>query len=406
MNTGKGQSNSNKGFALILTLVLTFSISSMISTFLLISLNQSTFSIERLNRKKAFYIASSETARITRSLPSGPFERSDSLLGGEIGTEVSIEKGFVRILISGNFRKEKVSILSEYGSRLDSTFSKTAAIIQSTNTPQTGGWIEENIKTNHPLPPLNISIIKNKISLFSTALKSPYQADTGLFSPQVFDDAGEIPNKEVIYANDMVFFKEDTFDYPKTIISTSDIVVENGKLKGLTLIAQGDVIIQQDSELKNVSIFSPASVVLSGYSHFSGEIISQQEIRVGDFASVGESSVLICEGRANKIKFTESAIFSGTVISIGEQSDAGSKNNLITIGESAECRGLIYSTGKVALKGKLKGLVCAHSFYGRNLQGDYGNVIEGNITSGIPHSIVISSYLNTKKRRIKTWKML
>jgi hypothetical protein len=227
-----------------------------------------------------------------------------------------------------------------------------------------------------------------------------------LFSPQIFYEPEDIPNKEIIYVNDAIFFRDGTFEYPKTIISTSDIIIENGILKDLTLIAYGEVRIQYDSKLKNVSVFSPSSVVLSGYSYFSGGIISQKEIRVAEYATVAESSVLIAEGETNQIRFTESATFSGTAISTAKKTIAGAYQNIITIEDNAECQGLIYSSGRVSINGKFKGLVCAHTFYGRSSNGYYGNVIEGDLECGIPESMVISAYIKTNKLKRKTWKLI
>jgi hypothetical protein len=72
----------------------------------------------------------------------------------------------------------------------------------------------------------------------------------------------------------------------------------------------------------------------------------------------------------------------------------------------ARCKGVIYSSGKASIKGKFEGLVCAHSFYGRSSSGNYGNVIEGNIISGIPGSIVPSAYIKTPKFKRKSWKIM
>jgi len=406
MNTVEGQSASNKGFSLFLTLTIIITISSLITTFLLISNLQSLRLNKRINWEQAFYIASSGMTRMTQILPSSEYKGTDSLFGGYLVTEAKSKKGFLSITTTGEFKEQEVTMLSEFGSELDSSIANAGAVLEIDKKPEIYGSIDGEIKLRFSLPTLNSSGIKNKISSFQAYLQSPYQADTELFSPQIFYDAGDIPNKEIIYVNDAVFFRDDTFDYPKTIISTSDIIVENGTLKGLTLIAYGEVRIQYDSKLQNVSIFSPNSVVLSGYSYFSGEIISQKEIRVAEYATVAESSVLISEGETNHIRFTESSSFSGTAISTAEKTIAGAYQNIITIEEDVECRGLIYSSGKVSIKGKLEGLVCAHSFYGRSSSGHYGNVIEGDIRSGIPESMVISAYIKTNKLKRKTWKLI
>jgi cytoskeletal protein CcmA (bactofilin family) len=406
MNTAKGQSTLNKGFSLFLTLTIIIVISSLITTYLLISKMQSWRLNKRVNWEQAFYIASSGMTKSVQTLPSSEYKNRDSLFGGYLTTEVKFEKGFMSIVTTGEFKNEGVSMLSEFGSELDSSISESGAILEIDKAPEIYGSIDRDIIIGHLLPALNSPVIKEKISSFLVQLQSPYQADTELFSPQIFYDAGDIPNKEVIYVNDAVFFRDDTFNYPKTIISTSDIIVENGVLKELTLIAYGEVRIQYDSELHNVSVFSPNSVILSGYSYFSGEIISQKEIRVAEYATIAESSVLLAEGETNSIRFTESSSFSGTAISIAEKTIAGGHQNIITIEKDANCRGLIYSSGKVSVKGKLEGLVCAHSFYGETSDGPYGNVIEGDIVSGIPESMVLSYYIKTQKLKRKAWKLI
>lgn len=310
------------------------------------------------------------------------------------------------ISTTGEFKNEKVSMRSEFGSELDSSISEYGAIIEIDKNPEIYGSIDGKIKKGHLLPELNLSIIKDKISSSIAYLQSPFQADTELFSPQLFYEEMDIPNKEIIFVNDAVFFRDGIFDQPKTIISTSDIIVENAILKKLTLIAYGEVRIQYDSELHDVSIFSPNSVILSGYSYFSGEIISQQEIRVAEYATIAESSVLIGEGETNRIKFTESSSFSGTAISVAEKTIAGAYQNSITIERYARGRGLIYSSGKASVKGKLEGIVCAHSFYGRSSSGYYGNVIEGNIISGLPESLIPSAYIKTQKFKRKSWELI
>jgi cytoskeletal protein CcmA (bactofilin family) len=406
MNTAEGQSASNKGFSLFLTLTIIIVISSLITGFIMISNSHSWRLKRRINWEQAFYIASSGMIKSMYTPPSSEYENKDSLFGGYLTTEAKFKKGFMSIVTIGEFRNEKVSMLSEFGSELDSNISESGAILEIDRDPEIYGSIDGDIKTGHLLPELNSSIINDKISLFLGYLQTPYQADTELFSPQLFYEAGDIPNKEIIYVNDAVFFRDGTFDYPKTIISTSDIIVENAILKELTLIAYGDVKIQYDSELHNVSIFSPSYVNLSGYSYFSGEIISQQEIRVAEYARIAESSVLICEGETNKIRFIDLSSFSGTAISTAEKKIAGAYQNCIIIERYACCRGLIYSSGKVSVKGELEGLVCAHSFYGRSSSGFYGNVIEGDIISGIPESMVLSAYIKTDKFKRKSWKLI
>lgn len=406
MNTAEGQLASNKGFSLFLTLTIIIIISSLITSFFLISNLHSWRLKKRINWEQAFYIASSGMTRSMQSPPSSEYENKDSLFGGYLTTEAEFKKGFMSIVTTGKFKNEQVSMQSEFGSELDSSISAYGAILEVDKNPEIYGSIEGTIKIRCPLPELNSSAIKDKISSSVAYLQSPYQADTELFSPQLFYDAGDIPSQEIIYVNDAVFFRDGTFDYPKTIISTSDIIVENGILKELTLIAYGEVRIQYDSKLHNVSIFSPNSVTLSGYSYFSGEIISQQEIRVAEYATIAESSVLIGEGETNHIRFTESSSFSGTAISTAEKTIAGAHQNAITIERYAQCRGLIYSSGKVSVKGELEGLVCAHSFYGRSSSGYYGNVIEGDIIYGIPESMVPSAYIKTQNFKRKSWKLI
>jgi hypothetical protein len=406
MNTVEGQSASNKGFSLFLTLTILIIISSLITTFLLISNLHSWRLNKRINWEQAFYIASSGMIKSMQSPPSSEYKNTDSLFGGYLTTEAEFKKGFMSIVTTGKFKNEETSMLSEFGAEFDSSIYESGAILEIERNPEIYGSIDGDIKTGHILPELNSSVIQDEISLSLAYLQSPYQADTELFSPQLFYDADDIPDKEIIYVNDAVFFRDGTFDSPKTIISTSDIIVENGVLKELALIAYGEVRIQYDSELYNVSIFSPNSVILSGYSYFSGEIISQQEIRVADYATIAESSVLIGEGETNRIRFTESSSFSGTAISTAEKTIAGAYQNSITIERYANCRGLIYSSGKVSVKGELEGLVCAHSFYGRSSSGHYGNVIEGNIIHGIPESIVPSAYIKTQKFKRKSWKLI
>ncbi len=406
MNTAEGQSISNKGFSLFLTLTIIIIISSLITSFLLISNSQNWRLNKRLNWEQAFYIASSGMIKSMENPPSSEYENIDSLFGGYLTTEAEFKRGFMSIVTSGKFKNEEVYMLSEFGSNFDSSVSAYGAILEVDKNPEIYGSIEGAIKIGHVLPELNTSAIENRISLFNAYLQSPYQADTELFSPQIFYDASDIPNKEITYINDAVFFRDGTFDYPKTIISTSDIIVENALLKELTLIAYGEVRIQYDSELHNVSIFSPNSVTLSGYSYFSGEIISQQEIRVSEYATIAESSVLIGEGETNKIRFTESSSFSGTAISTAKKTIAGAHQNAITIERYSRCRGLIYSSGKASIEGDLEGLVCAHSFYGRSSSGHYGNVLVGDIISGIPGSLVPSAYIKTKNLKMKSWKLI
>ncbi len=406
MNTAEEQSASNKGFSLFLTLTIIVIISSLITTFLFTSNLHSWRLNKRINREQAFYIASSGMTRLMQTPPSLEYTDTDSLFNGTLTTEAKYKKGFMCISTTGEFKNEKVSMQSEFGSELDSSISEYGAILEIDKNPEIYGSIDGKIKTGHLLPELNLSIIKDKISSSIAYLQSPFQADTELFSPQLFYEESDVPNKEIIYVNDAVFFRDGIFDQPKTIISTSDIIVENAILKQLNLIAYGEVRIQYDSELHDVSIFSPNSVVLSGYSYFSGEIISQQEIRIAEYATISESSVLICEGETNRIKFTESSSFSGTAISVAEKTVAGAYQNSITIERYARAGGLIYSSGKASVKGKFEGIVCAHSFYGRSSSGYYGNVIEGEIISGIPEPLIPSSYIKTQKFKRKSWKLI
>ncbi len=406
MNTAEGQSTSNKGFSLFLTLAIIISISCIITAFIITNNLQSWNLNRKLQWEQAFYIASSGMTKMMFGSPSSGYKETDTLFGGSLSIESNLKKGFFNIITTGTFKKEIVSMQSEFGAEFDSSIAKSAAIIELGRDPEIYGWTDGDIKFGVSLPVLNTSVIKDEISSFQAYLQSPFQADTELFSPQIFYEAGDIPNKEIIYVNDAVFLRDGLFGNPLTIISTSDIIVENATLEELTLIAYGEVRIQYDSRLQNVTIFSPSSVILSGYSYFSGEIVTQKEIRVTEYSTIAESSVFIAEGETNQIRFTNLSSFSGTAISTAEKTIAGAYQNLITIEEDAECRGLIYSTGRVSVKGRLEGLVCAHSFYGRSSSGFYGNVLEGDIVSGIPESMVPSAYIETKALKRKTWRLV
>lgn len=406
MSVEDTRSRSSKGFSLILVLIISFILSSLITTYLYFSINQKNRLIRRSNREQAFYIVCSGIARITRNLPIFVLKRSESILGGQFNSKIEVNRGFIDIDASGTFKKERVSINAEYGMKIDSTMNNTAVILSTNDSPEINGWVKGKIITGLDLPPLNKTYINNTINSFYTSLQSPYQADTELFSPQVFSKRRELPKKEKIFVNDAIFLKDDTFDYPVTLISTSDIIIESGCLNNLTLIAFGDIRIQRYARLNNVSLFSASNVVLSGYSYFSGEIISENEIRVGEFSTIGESSVLVTKGENTNIRFTELSTFSGTAISIDEAKVGSGYSNIIDIGKDTKCRGLIYSTGRVSIKGEMKGLVCAFSFYDKKIEGFFGNAINGNISSKIPDNIVLSAYLNTNKVKRKSWKFI
>jgi hypothetical protein len=158
---------------------------------------------------------------------SSEHEKADSLLGGYLTTEATFKKGFISIGTSGRFKKEEVSMLSEFGSEFDTSVSSYGAIIEAEKTPEIYGYIDKKIKTAQVLPELNTSAIENEINKYTGYLESPYQADTELFSPQLFYDENDLPAKEMIFVNDAVFIRDGTFNYPRTIISTSDIIVEN-----------------------------------------------------------------------------------------------------------------------------------------------------------------------------------
>lgn len=343
MSVEDTRSRSSKGFSLILVLIISFILSSLITTYLYFSINQKNRLIRRSNREQAFYIVCSGIARITRNLPIFVLKRSESILGGQFNSKIEVNRGFIDIDASGTFKKERVSINAEYGMKIDSTMNNTAVILSTNDSPEINGWVKGKIITGLDLPPLNKTYINNTINSFYTSLQSPYQADTELFSPQVFSKRRELPKKEKIFVNDAIFLKDDTFDYPVTLISTSDIIIESGCLNNLTLIAFGDIRIQRYARLNNVSLFSASNVVLSGYSYFSGEIISENEIRVGEFSTIGESSVLVTKGENTNIRFTELSTFSGTAISIDEAKVGSGYSNIIDIGKDTKCRGLILS---------------------------------------------------------------
>lgn len=86
MNTAEEQSASNKGFSLFLTLTIIIIISSLITSFILVSNLHSWRLKKRINREQAFYIASSGMTRLMQAPPSAEYKNTDSLFSGTLTT--------------------------------------------------------------------------------------------------------------------------------------------------------------------------------------------------------------------------------------------------------------------------------------------------------------------------------
>lgn len=126
------------------------------------------------------------------------------------------------------------------------------------------------------------------------------------------------------------------------------------RLRGWTIYSQGTVVIQDDAEVSNTSIFGAGGVRIADRASFSGQILSAGTVSLSEDARIGAPSFVACwrgRGRDSVPQFVLSnqAKAEAYVVALGA-------NARIGIARGARLRGVAVSGSALRNEGRIEGL--------------------------------------------------
>jgi predicted acyltransferase (DUF342 family) len=244
------------------------------------------------------------------------------------------------------------------------------------------------------LPPFSSLSFDRVITRLHDLLSNPYKASKELFSRQVFEEDKPlgIPTNGVLFVNDIVLFQggglgsNPVFKGPGTIVSTAEIQVSGDvSLESMILIASGPIKVMDRAKLTDCILYSETAVSLSGDANFQGQIISPQDITLGDRVVARYPSVLYSSGvqigklYKGKITIQDEATVNGTVISHSQGSIAGN-DIILELDERATVNGVVYAMNRASIRGRVNGVLIAGTLYEDPV---YPDTLNHNILKGV-----------------------
>lgn len=126
------------------------------------------------------------------------------------------------------------------------------------------------------------------------------------------------------------------------------------RLRGWTIYSKGLVVIQDDAEVTNTSIFAAGGVRIADRASFSGQILSAGTVSLSEDARIGAPSFVACwkgKGRDNVPQFVLSnqAKAEAYVVALGA-------NARIGIARGARLRGVAVSGSSLRNEGRIEGV--------------------------------------------------
>ncbi|MFZ1288474.1 MAG: hypothetical protein WAR79_00165 [Melioribacteraceae bacterium] len=136
-----------------------------------------------------------------------------------------------------------------------------------------------------------------------------------------------------------------------TIRTDSSITIEsNSQLQNIILSAEKKIIIQDESEFKNIQLFSKKGIETNG-SQFNYPTI------IALYSDLNEESNL-----NNKIKIN-SSIVNGTILLINSVTGLSNNKNIIEIDDASIVHGLVYCENNSTITGNIYGIIYTYSFW-------------------------------------------
>ena len=429
------------GYTLIVAIMIVFIVMFLVASWITYIQNRSRRIIYLEDKMQAFYNAESGLAKAIWHL-SGKgnlnfaSERSgirtcvDTLFDNKKGTaEITIrDRGFFTEIVSkGKEGKYTETVKALVGSSSKEMFSN-ACYILSPGVLHIKGHVEGNIETRGTVigningeviqnpsllfPAIGYNSVSSRMAQYRNLIENPAQADTEIFSPLIIDEENDLPNKSLIYVNDVVLIESDDYLNPliiegnSVIVSPDEIQISgNAKLRGIDFISYGRILVAGDCSVKDAILYSENEIEIRENAQFEGTILTKGSIKLCENATLSNNSVLVSNSDRFIIKLSNRANFNGTIVLCPKVGLGKTVTSYILIEEDVKIKGLIFSTTGVRLKGTLTGTVYAPTFIGEPVPPDSQNmnVLEGEIVIMKEKDYILPQIFTGMTKKVFSW---
>ncbi|MEW6040965.1 MAG: hypothetical protein AB1633_05545 [Elusimicrobiota bacterium] len=242
----------------------------------------------------------------------------------------------------------------------------------------------------------SIKIILQQMAM--QAQNSERVSGAGLAGQPVVYSADNVPdfkNNDTVYLNSHLLIEGNKIgralkiNGPATIIVAGDVqLAEYVILSNVNIYASGSITLFGRSNFIDGILFAQGQIAMTEQSSLRGEIITMSNVEIGGDVVVEMPSVIYSEGAKGwkgqkAVLVTNNAFVSGTIV-------CSNQFSLLMIDYDAKTFGIIYSAGKIDIRGTVCGTVVAKGFTDSNEKNKKNVFIDGEITSaGMAENLVV-----------------
>ncbi len=206
----------------------------------------------------------------------------------------------------------------------------------------------------------SLSDYKNRISLVDSGLQQTPLTITE--NEQLKELPGQIEGSLMLDGQyrDLHWASESTMVILGDLQTTGDVVLED-----LELIVGGEVKLFDNTQLKNVTIFSQSRVYLGNQSRFQGQITAESDIEIYDDAVVEAPSCIVATGGTQKRDAAAEGIDGKFTLHVRNRSSVEAvlistraEGGILTEPETT-VKGILWAEGRVCHQGQLQGIIKA-----------------------------------------------
>lgn len=166
---------------------------------------------------------------------------------------------------------------------------------------------------------------------------------------------------------------------PIKIISTGKIIINSDIdiLHEVQLIASDSILIRGKGRLENLLIYSSKSIVVSGGTNLSGQLMAEEGIQIADSTRIGYPSVLYVSGKrignqiVGDISLEDNSSIMGTIIynhstpgsELASENRSVIDKGIIKVSKGVTVSGGIYSSNYAQIEGIINGFIVVKQFY-------------------------------------------
>ncbi|RMD91961.1 MAG: hypothetical protein D6813_06745 [Calditrichaeota bacterium] len=392
------QLKSENGSALVTVLILIATLMVISNALLTAYVLHNRLARKEFNRLRAFYLAEAGIYKTLWYLSGHeghdlfwrPSDERIEVIDDET-VEITVQEwgGFLEVISKANYKKQQQKLRVLIGQNLPASFYQAIIIggvdfpLVVTGTNQIIGDVTVGAGGVKTGVIKGIKFYGNKPVDGKIHRQSPPQMP--FFDPHFFSRAIKRFNQWLENPPDFQYFfvqgRMNSATLKDSLLSKPGIIFCKGNLNlygsakfvnPVQIIVQGKIEISDEVFFNNALIFSRQKIVLSGHVRGSLQLITPGDIILQENVQLQYPSVLFTSGRkvenrwTGSIKIKKGSRVTGTVILMEVIPDSFkqiSRAGQISVNSGAQVTGLIYSTNRATINGRVHGMVITNHFY-------------------------------------------